>query len=93
MQQSESLGLLLDHTQDKIALVEPDGTFTYVNQAVERILGFEPSELVGENAFAFMHPADVDDVGSLKEADPDAVAEEVDGVSAASVRDWQAKAD
>lgn len=62
MQQSESLGLLLDHTQDKIALVEPDGTFTYVNQAAERMLGFEPSELVGENAFAFMHPEDVDEV-------------------------------
>jgi len=61
MRQSESLGLLLDHTQDKIALLDADGTFTYANQAAERILGFEPNELVGENAFEFIHPEDVDE--------------------------------
>ena len=48
---------------------------------------------IGEKTAEKLKAADVDDVGSLKEADPDAVAEEVDGVSAASVRDWQAKAD
>ncbi|WP_049979310.1 sensor histidine kinase [Halolamina rubra] len=62
MKQSESLGLLLDHTQDKIALLDADGTFTYANQAAERILGFEPSELIGENAFEYIHPDDVDEV-------------------------------
>ncbi|MFW5935495.1 MAG: PAS domain S-box protein [Halolamina sp.] len=61
MKQSESLGLLLDHTQDKIALLDADGTFTYANQAAERILGFEPSELIGENAFDYVHPEDVDE--------------------------------
>ncbi|NHX35022.1 MULTISPECIES: PAS domain-containing sensor histidine kinase [Halolamina] len=61
MKQSESLGLLLDHTQDKIALLDADGTFTYANQAAERILGFEPCELIGENAFEYIHPADVDE--------------------------------
>ncbi|QKY20912.1 PAS domain-containing sensor histidine kinase [Halolamina sp. CBA1230] len=62
MARSESLGLLLDQAQDKIALLSEDGTFTYVNAAAERILGFEPDELVGENAFEFVHPDDVDDV-------------------------------
>ena len=62
MDQSESLGLLLEKTQDKIALLNEDGTFTYVNEAARRILGFDPDELVGESAFEFVHPEDVDDV-------------------------------
>jgi PAS domain S-box-containing protein len=61
MQQSEPLGLLLDHTQEKIALLNEVGTFTYVNAAAERILGFESADLVGENAFDFVHPDDVDE--------------------------------
>ena len=61
MQRSEPLGLLLDQTQDKVALLDEGGRFTYVNQASERILGFEPDELVGRNAFEFVHPDDVDD--------------------------------
>ena len=62
MARSEPLGLLLDQAQDKIALLAEDGTFTYVNDAAERILGFEPDELVGENAFEFVHPDDADEV-------------------------------
>jgi PAS domain S-box-containing protein len=61
MEQSEPLGLLLDHSQDKIALLDETGTFTYVNAAAERILGFESVDLVGENAFEFVHPEDVDE--------------------------------
>ena len=56
MQQSESLGLLLDHSRDKIALLDDEGTFTYVNEAATRILGFERDELVGRVAFDFVHP-------------------------------------
>ncbi|MFW5939795.1 MAG: PAS domain-containing sensor histidine kinase [Halolamina sp.] len=59
MRQSESLGRLLDHAQDKVALLDEEGTFTYVNEASERILGFEPADLVGENAFEFIHPEDL----------------------------------
>jgi PAS domain S-box-containing protein len=54
----EPLGLLLDQAQDKIALLDDDGRFTYVNGAAERILGFEPTELVGENVFEYVHPDD-----------------------------------
>ncbi|MDZ5811020.1 PAS domain S-box protein [Halorubrum sp. AD140] len=56
MNESEPLGLLLDHTQDKIVLLDEAGTFVYLNGAVERILGFTPDELVGENAFEYVHP-------------------------------------
>jgi len=51
-------GVLLDHTQDKVILLDREGTFTYANDATERILGFEPDELIGENAFEYVHPDD-----------------------------------
>jgi PAS domain S-box-containing protein len=53
---------LLDHTQDKVALVDRSGTFRYVNDAAERILGFAPDELERENAFEYVHPEDREEV-------------------------------
>ena len=58
----ESATLLLEQAQDKIALLDDDGRFTYVNGAAERILGFPPADLVGENAFEYVHPDDRDAV-------------------------------
>ncbi len=51
-------GVLLDHTQDKIVLLDRSGAFTYANDATERILGFAPEELLGENAFEYVHSND-----------------------------------
>lgn len=62
MSRSASLGVLLDHAQDKIALLDDDGRFTYVNDAAERILGYAPDDLVGTNTFDYLHPDDVDAV-------------------------------
>lgn len=62
MSRSASLGVLLDHAQDKIALLDADGSFTYVNDAAERILGYEPDALIGTTTFDYIHPDDVDAV-------------------------------
>ena len=48
---------------------------------------------IGEKTAAKLQDAGIDDVPSLKEAEPDAVAERVDGVGPDTVREWQAKAD
>ena len=50
-------------------------------------------EGIGEKTAEKLEAAGVDDVEGLKDADPDDLAETVEGVSAGSVRDWQAKAD
>ncbi|WP_435186367.1 PAS domain-containing sensor histidine kinase [Halobellus sp. EA9] len=55
---SDPDGILLDYSQDKVVLLDESGTFTYANDAVEPILGFAPEELVGENAFEYIHPED-----------------------------------
>jgi PAS domain S-box-containing protein len=49
---------LLDYAQDKIALLDADGTFTYVNGAADQILGYRPAALIGQNAFDLIHPDD-----------------------------------
>lgn len=67
MPQSASLGVLLDHTQDKIVILDDDGRYTYANAAVERILGYTPDEIVGLNAFEQIHPDDVDEARSAFE--------------------------
>lgn len=61
------LDALLDYTQDKIVVVDEAGTFTYLNQATERLLGFAPDELLGENAFEYIHPEDRNEVQALFE--------------------------
>ena len=56
MSVAEPYGLLLDQAQDKVALLSVDGEYTYVNAAAKGILGFEPDELVGTDAFGYIHP-------------------------------------
>jgi PAS domain S-box-containing protein len=53
---------LITHSTDVITVLGPDGTIAFQSPSVERILGFEPSEMVGENAFDFVHPDDQMDV-------------------------------
>jgi len=48
---------------------------------------------IGEKTAQKLKDAGIDDVRALKEAEPDALAEQVDGVGPDRVRDWQAKAD
>ncbi|MFC7071143.1 DNA topoisomerase I [Halobaculum lipolyticum] len=53
----------------------------------------ETIEGVGEKTAEKLKDAGVEDVPSLKEMEPDALADELDGVGPDTVRDWQAKAD
>ncbi|MFC6975131.1 PAS domain S-box protein [Halomicroarcula sp. GCM10025709] len=57
--------LLLEYTQDKIAVLDESGTYTYVNAAAEHVIGYEPAALIGTNAFEYVHP---DDRGVLQDA-------------------------
>ncbi|ELZ36477.1 PAS domain-containing sensor histidine kinase [Halorubrum tebenquichense] len=62
MNGSQPHRLLLDQAQDKVALLDEGGVYTYVNGAVKRILGFDPDELVGTNVFEHVHSDDREDV-------------------------------
>jgi PAS domain S-box-containing protein len=49
---------LLDLAGETVAVVDENGVFRYLNATVTGMLGFDPDELVGETAFAFVHPDD-----------------------------------
>src|SRR4051794_41042403 len=49
---------LTEHALEIITVQDDDGTFTYVNEAVVRHLGYRASELLGRNAAEFLHPED-----------------------------------
>jgi diguanylate cyclase (GGDEF)-like protein/PAS domain S-box-containing protein len=52
--------LLTENTSDLISHHAPDGTLLYVSPSIKRVLGFEPSELVGTSLFEHVHPDDMD---------------------------------
>lgn len=56
------MGVLLDHAQDLVVLLDETGVFTYANAAVDRNLGWDPETLVGENAFEYVHSEDFEEV-------------------------------
>ncbi len=57
-QSEERLRAMIQNSADGIALATPQGDILFLSDAVERILGFPPTGLVGRNAFEFIHPED-----------------------------------
>lgn len=53
---------LLDEAQDKIVVLDDEGTYQYANAAVQRILGYDPDEMVGNTPLNYVHPNDHEDV-------------------------------
>ena len=49
---------LIENVSDMIAIVDAQGVLTYLSPAVERTLGYKPSELAGRSAATLLHPDD-----------------------------------
>jgi PAS domain S-box-containing protein len=58
MDTAEAELALLDNTIDIVVVLDAEGRFRYANAAVERVLGYEPADLLGRNAFEYVHPDD-----------------------------------
>ncbi len=50
---------LIANSSDILTILNPDGTYRYCSPSVQRILGYEPRELIGQNSFDFIHAEDV----------------------------------
>jgi PAS domain S-box-containing protein len=50
---------LIENAFDVITVIRGDGTILFESPAVESVLGYTPAELVGRNAFEFLHPDDL----------------------------------
>ncbi|GIF04139.1 sensor domain-containing diguanylate cyclase [Actinoplanes siamensis] len=55
---------LLRHASDITAIVRTDGLVTYLNPAVERIIGGAPEDFLGRNMLDLIHPGDVQRIGA-----------------------------
>jgi len=49
---------LIEHSTDVIVVLNPEGAITYVNPAVERVLGYAPEERIGKKSLEVVHPED-----------------------------------
>jgi PAS domain S-box-containing protein len=66
---------LIENASDVVTILDADGTIRYESPSIERVLGYDPQDLVGENAFEYIHPEDRPAVVEEFEAavaDPDA---------------------
>lgn len=56
---SNSYQSIIENTRDLIAIVNEQGTITYVNEHVTEMLGYQKEEVLGINAFELIHPGDL----------------------------------
>ena len=61
----QQLRLVTGNMADVISQTDTDARMTYVSPSVERVLGYRPEALLGEEAAAFIHPEDIDRVMEL----------------------------
>jgi diguanylate cyclase (GGDEF)-like protein/PAS domain S-box-containing protein len=50
---------LVQNSSDITTILDIDGTIRYESPSIERVLGYQPEELIGKNAFDFVHPGDL----------------------------------
>lgn len=60
LQGTEALSVVLENSDDILAIVRPDGTIGYVSPSIETASGHTLEEISGTSAFDFVHPDDVD---------------------------------
>jgi PAS domain S-box-containing protein len=56
--------LLADNTVDLVCLHNLDGTFQYVSPSVDKLLGYNPLDLIGKSPLEFTHPEDLEHLQS-----------------------------
>ncbi len=55
----ERLAALFQHSSDVAVVFGPGGSILFVSPSVERVAGWQPKQLLGENGWEFLHPDDV----------------------------------
>ena len=56
---------LVQHASDIITVLDADGMIRYESPAVEKVLGYRPEDLIGTNAFSYLHPDDRERVARI----------------------------
>jgi PAS domain S-box-containing protein len=56
---------ITENSLDITTIFDREGAFSYVSPSVQRIMGFEPDELLGRSAFAEVFPGDAERMGAV----------------------------
>jgi two-component system cell cycle sensor histidine kinase/response regulator CckA len=56
---------LIENSLDVTLVLRADASIGYCSPSVARVLGFQPPQLLGENAFDFIHEEDAEELGDL----------------------------
>ena len=59
---TDELSALLENSQDRLGVLDEAGRYTYVSPAIDRLMGHDPDDLLGESGFDYVHPGDRDRV-------------------------------
>lgn len=52
---------ILQHSSDYVMIADGNGTVQYVTPPIERVMGYEPKEIIGAGSFDFVHEDDIAD--------------------------------
>ncbi len=50
---------LIEHSSDVIVVLDTEGTVHYVSPSIQRVLGYAPDDLLGQDVLSLIHPDDV----------------------------------
>jgi diguanylate cyclase (GGDEF)-like protein/PAS domain S-box-containing protein len=53
---------MVENARDVIHVINPDRTTRYITPSIQRLLGWDPDELIGRSVMEFLHPDDVERV-------------------------------
>lgn len=49
---------LLEHSNDRLSILDENGRYQFVSPAMERLMGHDAAEMLGESGFEYVHPDD-----------------------------------
>ncbi len=58
------LKIIMDNMVDMVNMLDANGVYNFASPSHERILGYKPEEMIGTNAFEYLHPEDKERVVS-----------------------------
>jgi len=89
---AEQYRALIAHTSDVVTVVDGDGTVRYQSPGSERVKGWAPEEIRGENILEYVHPEDrgavEEALGELTEGEAGYLEEEVEFRFRAKSGEW-----
>lgn len=50
---------IVENSSEIVNVVDPDGTVRYASPAAERVMGYAPGEMIGDNVLRYVHPDDL----------------------------------